>query len=278
MLDVKIPPLKEYEKFENLCLDLWKRIVRDKHLQKNGRPGQRQNGVDIFGRKDGTMNWVGIQCKVKSAGERLTEAEVEEEIRKASNFNPQLSEYIVVTTASRDQRLQEFVRAKTAEHINRRLFPIHVVFWDDIELELAREDNLDIYYRYYRGFFIDVNSLGNAIGKLVTIEIGIGGSHDTKYEILIGRTPRRDKDEDGSGIGYFKDSYYIVNLNAKTFDTFPVPCYPLDLEHVFRDERDAYIVSKWLNGLKLEDLIYGGEVKYESAVSFEEYKNWLDAR
>ena len=40
MLDVKIPPLKEYEKFENLCLDLWKRIVRDKHLQKNGRPGR----------------------------------------------------------------------------------------------------------------------------------------------------------------------------------------------------------------------------------------------
>ena len=45
--------------FESLCLDLWKEIWQDASTQKHGRRGQRQDGVDIFGREQGQP--VGIQ-------------------------------------------------------------------------------------------------------------------------------------------------------------------------------------------------------------------------
>lgn len=269
--DVKVFPLRESERFENLCLDIWKRKINDQHIQRNGRRGQEQHGVDIFGRRDGSMNWVGIQCKVKSMGDRLTETEVEEEIRKAMTFNPRLSEYIFATTAPRDQRLQEFVRQKTVDHLNQGLFIVNVVFWDDIELDLAEDNNLDICYKYYKDFFIDVKNFGNTIGKLIAIEIGVGDSPDTHYELIVGKIPMRSQDEDYFGLNYYKGSNYIVNLNEKTFDTFPVPCYPSDLEHLFRFNRDAKIISEWINRINLEDLVYGSEVNYQSTITYEEY-------
>lgn len=46
--DLKLFPLKDEVRFENLCLDLWKRKINDEHIQKNGRRVQRQIGVDIL--------------------------------------------------------------------------------------------------------------------------------------------------------------------------------------------------------------------------------------
>ncbi len=68
--DIQIFPLKDEVSFEEMCLDLWKRKFNDPHTQLNGRRGQRQHGVDIFGRRSSSLEWVGIQCKVKTKGNR----------------------------------------------------------------------------------------------------------------------------------------------------------------------------------------------------------------
>src|ERR1700676_2598167 len=49
--------------FESLCLELWRDIWNDPNAQKNGRSGQPQAGVDVFGQHDG--KWAGVQCKQK---------------------------------------------------------------------------------------------------------------------------------------------------------------------------------------------------------------------
>ena len=82
---VEIPPIKDEYVFEDFCLDYWKRKLNNVDVQKNGRRGQRQQGIDIFGR-DGSLQWVGVQCKVKSTGDRLTESECNENIKKAFAF------------------------------------------------------------------------------------------------------------------------------------------------------------------------------------------------
>lgn len=43
------PPPKNWQDFESLCHDLWKEIWKDPNAQKNGRSGQEQHGVDVFG-------------------------------------------------------------------------------------------------------------------------------------------------------------------------------------------------------------------------------------
>jgi hypothetical protein len=42
-------PPNDATAFESLCLDLWKDIWQNSGAQKNGRRGQKQDGVDIFG-------------------------------------------------------------------------------------------------------------------------------------------------------------------------------------------------------------------------------------
>lgn len=87
--------------FESLCLDLWKEIWGDPGAQKNGRSGQPQAGVDIFGRT--AAGWVGVQCKQKDGLLRtqVTVAELEGEVEEARRFEPSLSRFIVATTGPR---------------------------------------------------------------------------------------------------------------------------------------------------------------------------------
>ena len=47
LADFQVPPPAKWEDFEDLCLDLWRKIWRDENAQKNGRRGQPQNGGGI---------------------------------------------------------------------------------------------------------------------------------------------------------------------------------------------------------------------------------------
>lgn len=74
--------------FESLCLDLWREVWHDLSAQKNGRSGQPQAGVDVFGQHEG--KWVGVQCKQKHGLVRrkvtVQELEAEVEAVEASHW------------------------------------------------------------------------------------------------------------------------------------------------------------------------------------------------
>lgn len=273
---LKIFPLTDEDEFENLCLCLWKRILGDPNAQLNGRRGQRQHGVDLFGRKSNSLDWVGVQCKVRSDG-ILAESDIIDDVEKAKHFNPRLSELIFATTAPRDAKLQTFVRTLTNQNLQNDSFSIHIYAWDDIQLELSEERNIDICHRFYNDFFINYENIGVAISRILRISIGVGRSTDTSYELLIGKTPSADKPDSNYGLDYWKGNYFIANWNDKTIDTFPLSTFPSDLEHVFRFKRDAYIIAKWLSETKsIDDLIYGETEDHVKLISSEEYRNYLN--
>ena len=64
------PPPDDANAFESLCLDLRKEIWKDTGAQKNGRTGQPQAGVDVFGTCEEKQ--IGIQCKQKDGLLRST--------------------------------------------------------------------------------------------------------------------------------------------------------------------------------------------------------------
>lgn len=273
---LKIFPLTDEDEFENLCLCLWKRILGDPNAQLNGRRGQRQHGVDLFGRKKNTLDWVGVQCKVRSGGV-LSESDIVEDVEKAKLFNPRLSELIFATTTPRDEKLQTFVRTLTDKNLKEDSFSVHIYAWDDIQQELSEECNIDICHRFYKDFFIDYENIGIAISRILRISIGVGHSTDTSYELLIGKTPSADESDSYYGLDYWKGNYFIANWNAKTIDTFPLSTFPSDLEHVFRSQRDAYIIAKWLSETKsIDDLIYGETENHVKLISKDEYRNYLN--
>ncbi|MDF2800655.1 MAG: hypothetical protein K0S61_558 [Anaerocolumna sp.] len=274
--NVVIPSIANEDLFEDFCMDYWKKRLNDKNAQRNGRRGQRQDGVDIFGRTE-SKDWVGIQCKVKSKGDRLTEKECEEEISKALTFNPKLSEYYILTTAPRDATLQKYIRGKDDEHIKKSQFRVCVMFWDDIEQALVTEDYQYLYYKYYRDHCIRSEYFGNGISKLMSLEVGVGSCIDTNYEILLGKLPVSKKGEDLYNINYWKNSYIIVNLNDRKSETFKIPCHESDFEGAITSRRDRYIISEWINkiGDKIDDVIYGIEEYDSFAITEKEYIAYL---
>ena len=50
-----------WQDFETLCKKLWGEIWNCEEIKKNGRLGQKQDGVDIYGIPEGEKQYYGIQ-------------------------------------------------------------------------------------------------------------------------------------------------------------------------------------------------------------------------
>ncbi len=134
----ELPIPKSWDEFEDISADVLKRMWRDPYVIRNGRSGQKQFGVDIYGRPkhlhgQGTQI-AAAQCK---RVEKLTQQEIADEIKVAYSFNPCPEEYLILTTLKRDANLQAYVRSN-AWNINR----VEILFWDDLSLYLSEFDEL----------------------------------------------------------------------------------------------------------------------------------------
>src|SRR5438034_8082908 len=100
----KWPKPRSEDEFEDIAVDFLRIRWQDPHATRNGRRGQRQDGVDIAGNPP----W----CKGKSAGaqckntDAITLATVVAEVTKAKAFKGGLCELLIVTAADRDAALQ----------------------------------------------------------------------------------------------------------------------------------------------------------------------------
>ncbi len=109
ILHQQIAPPNSWELFEKLCHALYRREWRDSAAQRNGRQGQPQAGVDVFGtvHANGLPGklW-GVQCKQKGLGKKVTQEEFDAELAKAELFQPTLAHCILATTCDNDAPLQ----------------------------------------------------------------------------------------------------------------------------------------------------------------------------
>lgn len=123
-----------WQDFETLCKKLWGEIWNCPEIKKNGRVGQSQNGVDIYGIPKGESQFYGIQCKGKDeyTDKEFTEKEILKEIENAKHFKPDLKKLYFSTTALKDAQIETFIREKNIEHLKDGLFEVHLFSWEDI--------------------------------------------------------------------------------------------------------------------------------------------------
>jgi Tetratricopeptide repeat len=154
---MQIAPPKSWETFEDLCHALFQAVWQDQTTQKNGRQGQKQAGVDIFGynKSEGGALW-GVQCKGKNVndGKQLSIKEIDEELAKAELFEPPLAHWIIATTAANDAFIQAYARRLRATRQSKQQFPVTVMAWDEIQNLLAK--NLEVAMRFYPEQFANV--------------------------------------------------------------------------------------------------------------------------
>ncbi|MCL7987391.1 hypothetical protein M8998_05495 [Sphingobacterium sp. lm-10] len=123
-----------WQDFETLCKKLWGEIWNCPETKKNGRNGQEQHGVDVYGVPFGEDRYYGVQCKGKDeyTHKQFTKAEIIDEIEKVQKFQPALKKLYFATTAVKDAGIEEFIRTKNLENITKGLFEIHIFAWEDI--------------------------------------------------------------------------------------------------------------------------------------------------
>lgn len=142
-----IPSPKSWDEFEDITLSATKSRWNSPSFFRNGRQGQRQDGVDVFGTaNDGAS--IGVQCKNTIGG--LSVTLVEKEIKNAGSFEPPLNSLYIATTAPRDAVLQEAVRKISETRKKNSKFSVDVLFWDDIAHDLATDEK--VFFKHYPQF------------------------------------------------------------------------------------------------------------------------------
>jgi hypothetical protein len=148
-----------------MVLDAMRLHWKDPHAQRNGRRGQRQEGVDIFGTSHDRS--VGAQAKNMNA---IDEAVLRKEVAKAETFVPALDRYFVVVAGARDAGLQEKVRVLSAERRRLGRFTVQLMCFDDVCHEIATDTAL--VRKYWGAFLHEVESLL------------VAGPHDGRHPIM----------------------------------------------------------------------------------------------
>lgn len=100
-LAIEIPKPKDWQAFQRNCVLLFRSELSDPNAQEYGRSGQKQRGIDILGRRNGSNDhFVGIQCRLIERP--LKEAKILSDAREALEIKAGLKELIFATTAPDD--------------------------------------------------------------------------------------------------------------------------------------------------------------------------------
>lgn len=143
--DLQIPPPDNWAVFEELCRALFAAIWNDPGAALNGRQGQPQCGVDVYGRTpERPGEYRGVQCKGKNRnyGSKATTREFDAELIKAETFKPGLVHWTFAMTAPTDGKLQEHVRLVSAARVAKGQFPVDVMGWDTLRSRLAQHPSV----------------------------------------------------------------------------------------------------------------------------------------
>ena len=140
-----LPTPKDWGEFEEICADLFSNEWGDRNAARNGRQGQRQNGVDIYG-SPSTGGLAGVQCKGKRGSwppkQQITTTQIDREVAKAKSFTPPLTEFTIAVATPDDASLQQHARTITERHKKEGLFSVHILGWGELTRRLTQYDRL----------------------------------------------------------------------------------------------------------------------------------------
>jgi hypothetical protein len=175
---MELPLPKHWQEFEQMTRDAMALKWESPNLALNGRPGQQQHGVDIYG-PDYLGRMTGIQCKRYEGP--LRSKVVTDEIANAEKFSGPLATLYLATTADPDATLQAEVRVLSETRSTNHHFAVGLLFWEDIVTGLSRDHK--ILANHYPHLKLDsvAAAPSDATTKLAAINLGYYGGHLSEY-------------------------------------------------------------------------------------------------
>lgn len=121
---------RHWQEFEEFCLAVFSEVWKDALAQKNGRTGQPQHGVDVWGGVDGNRQVSG--CSAQRQG-RVAELIIE--IGKADKVEPALEHSVLAATAPAEGEIERIAREVSVSRESQGRFTVQVMGWSDIPLQ-----------------------------------------------------------------------------------------------------------------------------------------------
>lgn len=142
----QIPKPRNWQDLERLCIAIWKAEWKTTSLKTYGRPGQHQDGVDVFGRYMDGLEIGAIQCKCKEEEKPITETVIKAEVEKAKKFKPEIKHYVIATTFDSDVALDSVTAELSLTNMGKGSFSIDLFGWQDIENLLEQHTDVRDWY------------------------------------------------------------------------------------------------------------------------------------
>ena len=168
-----IPTLKSWELFQKMVCELFREIWQDPYAQEFGRVGQKQDGIDIIGKRKGALKHEAVQATIETP---LTEAKIKKDYDSSKSLGFELNTFIIASSIKRDVSLQKYAIKLS----NDGPYACNIWFWDDLVEKLAEYDH--IRKKYYPDYFIKF--IGDSSGKLVEIS-----DETTRWVLFITKLP-----------------------------------------------------------------------------------------
>ncbi len=143
-----LPKPRDWETLEDIVCDVFTRKYYALNMQRYGRRGQKQFGVDVAGLIQSGI--IGIQCKHHPEG-NISLKEIDDEISASEDFMPKLSEYFIVTSADRDVKIHSHVLQLSELRVANGKYPIEIMFWQDLYGWLSEFP--DLIYKHFSMHF-----------------------------------------------------------------------------------------------------------------------------
>jgi tetratricopeptide (TPR) repeat protein len=143
----QLPPLLDDDEFERLVRDIVRRVHNDPGIERLGRKGQSQSGIDGFSPANSSITF---QCKLKDTRYETDEhiravlmKEMEAELTKTAGLGRPLTRFIFASTFKNDTHLQ-----KKASSLSSDILTVEYWGWDSINERIWEfaEELIPIYY------------------------------------------------------------------------------------------------------------------------------------
>ncbi len=179
--------------FEELCLAVLKRHWNRPGLERFGKKGEEQFGVDILDTL-GESPMYGAQCKLKEASKSLDPAEIRAEVKKAESFPAKLDHHAIMTTGKVSSAAQLTIQQINQAHRSAGSFTVELFTWDKITKFLRQYPEVE--QQFYGGMraeeVAEVKVKLEAIHSAIAV-IGPAVSAKTEIDALIDEARERIK-------------------------------------------------------------------------------------
>jgi hypothetical protein len=101
--------------------------------------------------------------------------------------------------------------------------------------------------------------------------LGVDEKYTTQYELLLGKIPILDDNQEYN-IYYYQGLYYLSCLQNKKIVYFTKDVYPDELEEICISKLDREMISSWINTNDIDIIIDDDNLEYRYSFTREQVR------